>query len=276
MRSRFARVGHDVVLCAGVLALIQAGCASAQPTEPPRYRVDNHVALDADGMASVTLTVDQSGQQLRQLEFVMAQGRFTNFASALPIERDGDRVRWQPDSSGGSISWQVNLNQQRQDGSVDAMGTQRGAGFRAEDASPGIASRAARGASADTTLRFELPTGWSIVTGYLGQDGEFDVDDANRRFDRPDGWIVAGALGVRHDLIANTRVAVAAPREQQARRLDVMAFMNWHLPYVRDVFPEFPDRILIAMADDPFFRGGLSAPHSWQRPRVVAGLRDSQ
>ena len=134
--------------------------------------------------------------------------------------------------------------------------------LRTEDLIPPIASRTRVGAEARTTMRFELPKGWSIVTGYRESDGVFPIEDADRRLDHPDGWIVAGNIGVRYDRIANTTVAVAAPREQAARRLDVMAFLSWHLAHVRDLMPGFPDRLLIAMAGDPFFRGGLSAPNS--------------
>jgi hypothetical protein len=46
------------------------------------------------------------------------------------------------------------------------------------------------------------------------------------------------------------------------RRLDILALLNWSLPELARVVPELPPRITIVSADDPMWRGGLSAPAS--------------
>ncbi len=88
------------------------------------------------------------------------------------------------------------------------------------------------------------------------------IDDPDRRFDRPTGWLVAGEIGVRREIIANRRVAIAAPTGEGVRRIDTLAFLRWTLPSLIDVFPEFPQRLLIASAGSPMWRGGLSGPSS--------------
>jgi predicted metalloprotease with PDZ domain len=42
----------------------------------------------------------------------------------------------------------------------------------------------------------------------------------------------------------------------------MLAFLNWNLPSLVQVFPDFPRRVLIVSAGDPMWRGGLSGPAS--------------
>ena len=42
----------------------------------------------------------------------------------------------------------------------------------------------------------------------------------------------------------------------------MLAFLNWNLPPLLQVFPDFPRRLLVATAGDPMWRGGLSGPSS--------------
>ena len=133
--------------------------------------------------------------------------------------------------------------------------------FRAEDVVPRASSRTLKGAHSETTLRFRLPAGWSVVTQY--QDtGTIRVDNPERRLDLPSGWIVMGDLGVRREQIAGMRVAVAGPVNHSIRRLDTLALLNWTLPELARIVPQLPPRLTIVSAGDPMWRGGLSAPKS--------------
>lgn len=211
----------------------------------------------------VTLTVKQEAGELKRLALVNVGDRNVVRSDDGPLTSVSNGIEWHVPARGGQLRWQRPSTLQRADGSFDAMRTQDWAIFRAEDALPPIASVTRPGADARTQLSVRMPAGWSLVTPYAKTANRtYAVNDAGRRFDKPDGWIVAGDIGVRHDIVANTRIAVAAPKDAGARRLDTLAFMRWHMPYVRELFPEFPDRLLLAMAGDPFFRGGLSAPNS--------------
>jgi predicted metalloprotease with PDZ domain len=74
--------------------------------------------------------------------------------------------------------------------------------------------------------------------------------------------VLAGRLGERSQLISGTQTIVAAPEGERARRQDILAFLNWNLPHLKDVFPRFPRRLLVVTAGDPMWRGGLSGPAS--------------
>lgn len=246
------------LVAALLLVLALAAAAYAEDT----YDLEYLVTIGDGNAADVALRVTQASHELRVVRFRKPGPHFSDFEAGAPLPAEGEDRVWTVGKRGGTATWKASLERKRDNGSVDALRTDDWLLLRAEDLFPAIASRTRKGAAARTTMRFELPEGWSIVTPYPDQDGDFMVEDAGRRFDHPDGWIIAGDIGVRYDRIANTTVAVAAPRDQSARRLDVMAFMNWHLAHVRDLFPRFPDRLLIVMAGDPFFRGGLSAPNS--------------
>jgi predicted metalloprotease with PDZ domain len=70
-----------------------------------------------------------------------------------------------------------------------------------------------------------------------------------------------GGAPLRHRRSLST-LRSAAPSGDKARRQDTLAFLNWNLPPLLSVFPEFPRRVLIVQAGDPMWRGGLSGPAS--------------
>jgi predicted metalloprotease with PDZ domain len=102
-----------------------------------------------------------------------------------------------------------------------------------------------------------------VATPY-GSVGElrYTVDDPQRKFDEPAGWMLAGKIGSRNEKIAGVRVVVAAPAGDSARRQDMLTFLKFTLPRMQEVFPDLPPRLLIVSAGDPMWRGGLSGPAS--------------
>ena len=119
------------------------------------------------------------------------------------------------------------------------------------------------GALASARLRLRLPDGWRAAVPFERlPDGRYAVENPERRFDRPTGWLLLGRLGVLREKIAGAHVAVAAPTGQGARRLDLLALLRWNLPALRDILGALPSRLLVVVAGDPMWRGGLSGPHS--------------
>jgi hypothetical protein len=251
----------------GAIVLLLAACGTQvadpdAPADPLRYRVEYVVTANpAHGTVTVSMRVAQSRSLLRQLTM-----RFDDRVSDL--EADGDltieqgRARWTPREFGGTLSWTVKVAHRRNgDGYDSYLGADFGL-FRAEDIIPRAASRTLKGAQGETWLRFMLPGTWSAVTQYFDDNGRIRVDNPERRFDQPTGWIVAGDLGVRREEIAGMRVAVAGPVNHNVRRMDTLAMLNWTLPELGRILPELPPRLTIVSAGDPMWRGGLSAPQS--------------
>lgn len=214
--------------------------------------------------AAVSISTGRDARRFRELRFEFDSDRYTDFRGDGELVVDGNEVVWNPPRDGGTLSYRVEVPHRRSNGRFDAYVADDWALFRGGDLFPPAATRTVVGAKADARLRFILPNGWSAITPYLSSDSdlEFDVVNRDRRFDRPTGWMLVGEIGVRRGRIADRRVAIAAPKGEDFRRMDVMAFLNWTLPEVTRVFPTMDDRLVIIGAGDPMWRGGLSGPGS--------------
>lgn len=249
------------------LALHVAGCGTQvadpdAPADPLRYRVEYLVRLEpVDGEATVTMRVSQSRALLREIS-MQTGPRLTNLEADGSLDVADGRARWLVPERGGTLSWTVQVPHRRNGDGYDAwLGVDFGL-FRAEDIIPRAATRTLKGAQSQTWLRFDLPGKWSVVTQYFDDNGRIGIDNPERRFDQPNGWIVAGDLGVRRERIAGVRVAVAGPANHDVRRMDTLAMLNWTLPELDRLLHELPRRLTIVSAGDPMWRGGLSAPQS--------------
>lgn len=259
MTRRLFSVG--LTCCVGLFLLACAREAPGQES-PGTFRLTYELQLEPEaGTAAVTLALKQPRDLLRELDFNAPADRFSDFGGDGRLRTEGDRVAWTPPARGGVLRYRVRVDSLR-GGVYEAKMTPSWALFRLDDVFPPAVTRALLGSRSKATLRFSGPEGWSFETPY-GPSGE-DVHPvgSDRLFPRPTGWALAGDIGVRRDSIADRKVAVAAPVGEGFRRQDTLAFLRWTLPAVVDVFPAFPDRLLIVSGSRDMWRGGLSGPSS--------------
>lgn len=230
------------------------------------YAIVYSVAIrdDEDDIARASIRVEQESRRLRELRFTIDPQRHTDFTGDGDISESKGKLIWQPPQKGGTLSYTVRVSQQRQSGAYDALMTEEWALFRAGDVFPPAVTRTTVGANSNARLELDLPEGWSALTAYISGDSKysFPIDNPDRRFDRPTGWVLAGNIGVRRGLIGDTRVAIGSPVGEGMHRMDIMAFLNWTLPTLRSIFPTLDSRLVIVSAGDPMWRGGLSGPGS--------------
>ena len=249
-------------------AIIVAACGvpaedSAAQTDAGPYDLVYTVTPDpAAGEVAVTMRVAQSAPMLREVRFTFDTGRYREFSGSGELQVDDGQLRWYVPNDGGTLSWIANVRRQRNDSGYDAWLDKNWGVMRAERIIPRAVTRTRKGSTSRTVLEVELPEAWSIVTQYAPADGRFPVDNPERRFDEPSGWMVMGQLGVRLDRISGTRIVVAGPENNNVRRLDIITFLNWTLPEVYRLVPEPADRLTVISAGDPMWRGGLSASQS--------------
>lgn len=269
-RSR-ARNGRQIALIAVVLLNLALSACNAPTSEAAsqrgksttNYAVDVLVTpVPEKGLVTVRVSVDQPRSLLRQLSMSAPASRFSDFTGDGNLVVDGDKIQWQVPATGGSLEWQVDPVHQRSESGYDAYIDGSWALFRASDIFPPAATRTLKGAQGETTLRFSLPPGWSSITQYSGEDDRYRIDNPERRFDRPTGWILLGNIGTRTEVVSGTRFTIAAPVGQGVRRMDMLAILRWTGPELARLFDHFPDRVTIFSAADPMWRGGLSAPAS--------------
>lgn len=270
-------VAIAVALCAGLLPVSAVQAASKI------YRIEYQVTfLPASKEAQVRLTLGAGSKHVHSLDFAMDPERYREISGDGVIRRDGSRLLWTPPRSGGYLQWRYRIEHRRNGGGYDARITDRFAILRGDDLVPAVRAKISRGARAQASISAVLPQGWSAFeTGWRARAGErvFDIIDPERGFLRPTGWIIAGDLGVRRNVIGRDRascqactggwcggdcsaVSVAAAKGGKMRRNDTLSFVYALGPVLAQALGPLPEKILIVGADDPMWRGGLSGPHS--------------
>lgn len=216
-----------------------------------------------DDRAEVVLELGKGAEHVRWMRFHIEPGRHADFDGDGEIEEDGEYVTWTPPDEGGRFVFSVPVSRIRDNGRFDARMTETWAVFRGDNLVPPARVRQRKGAEADATMRVNLPRDWSFIAPYEElESGVYRIEHAHRSFDRPTGWMAAGKLGVRWESIEGISVAVAGPVDQGVRRLDILAFLNWNLPYLADLVAGMPERLLVVSAAKGMWRGGLSGPRS--------------
>lgn len=227
---------------------------------------DFHVEVDFTDPGAdchpVRVKLEQDGHLLREMDWDLSDRHTDWHGEPMPEERDG-RMHWLPGPGDAWLAACVDLDHRRGDNGYDSRVTPAFALFRGDDLVPAARTRTAAGARSRTTIAFDLPADWSVITRYRQlDDGHFLAADPERRFDRPTGWMVAGNLGVRRDTISGVKVIIAGPVDHGIRRMDLMAFLNFLIPEFDALMPRLPERLLIVSAGGPFWLGGLSGPES--------------
>ena len=237
------------------------------PLWAKKVDLDYHVRFLPDTeQAEVSLTLED-GAQVISLAFNLGeQGAYSDFkADGQWTQNSPELGTWQPGKGKSTLSYRVRINNERSPGRFDARITPDWALLRGDDLVPAVKLRQEDKTELVSRLQFDLPKGWkSVETGWprIGKN-KFRIDNPQRKFDRPTGWMVAGKVGTRRAKLGETDVAIAAPVGEGMRRMDVMTLLTFVWPHAQDVFPRDPAKLLIVGAGDPMWRGGLSAANSY-------------
>jgi len=247
-----------------LFAILLLSIAHAQAAK--RIDLDYQVRfLPEQGQAEVRLTLED-GEAVRSFDFNLGdEDAYSDFsADGEWLQEVPGRGIWRPGKGKSSLVYRVRINHQREDGKFDARMTEGWALFRGDDLVPAAKVDQREGVLLVSRIRFELPKDWkSIETGWprIGKN-HFRVDNPERQFDRPTGWMLAGNLGSRRAKLGETDVAVVAPVGEGMRRMDILTMLTFVWPEMQNVFPRDPKKLLVVGAGDPMWRGGLSGPNS--------------
>jgi len=254
-----------------VVALLSLGgwlAPAAAETAPTEYGLDYTVRFVPDtGQAQVTIKLTPGTGAVRRLDLSMPEARYTEVRGDGKVTRKGSTVTWVPPRDApGSLRFNYLVDKQRRSGGYDARMTADWVIARGDHLFPSARIRATAGARSKARLRVLMPKGWTNVdTAFLrdqDDDRYFAIDNPERAFARPIGWIIAGSVGTRREQIGDVHVSVAGPKGYVVRRNDMLAFFNGLVPEFEQAFGKLPRKILVVSAGDPMWRGGLSGPHS--------------
>lgn len=259
------------------------------------YRILYEVSVNPEtGLARVEIHLD--GEQLpAELRLRMAPDRYRNVASEQPLRLDGIWTVWQPQPPLSRLSYDFVIDGRRSNGRFDSRITDSWAILRSDKLIPPVSSFPA-GLQSSARIRFHLPDYWTAVLPYERHSAspddqpntdpknhprhryEFTLTDPGRYFVRPKGWLALGDLDVGQGTVAGTEVRVAVPAFEDRLSQNTLAFVGRILPELKQVFPDFPGRLVIVRAGDPMWRGGLSGTRSLymhaDRP-LISGNRTS-
>ena len=251
----------------GLVALLVSAVALPAAAARPSYDVDYTIGFDPEaGTALVEIALAPGDGRVGSIEFDMPADRYEAVRGDGTLDRDGDTLTWKPPRDAPSqLRYRYRVDARRGKGGYDARITDDWAIVRGDDLVPASVVRTTKGADSRARLHFRLPEGWNGAdTPYVrsSRGNDFVVVNPERSFDRPVGWIIAGDIGARREDFDDTHVAVVGPRNDDVRRVDMLAFFNALVPEFRDVFGDLPSKLLIVSAGDPMWRGGLSGPRS--------------
>lgn len=274
-----------MLACIFCLAAIQAGgIASARGDagiDPDKvYQVVYEASLDpATGHAHASLSIKQPRRLVRSIELHMPGDRYLNIRPASDITIEGNRVTWRPSKKGSKLHYDFVIDHRRKNGAPDARITDTWALLKLDYLFPRASARVVKGATSAATLKLAAPEGWAIETPYGRAAGQtLDASNPHRLFDRPLGWLLAGELDVRRDKVDDRLISVASPVGNELKTNDVLAFVRWTMPSLIEVFPDFPQRLLIVSGSPEMWRGGLSGVGSLYLHRdrpLISGNRTS-
>jgi len=214
------------------------------------------------GTIEVELNIE--GERLpSQIVMPLNSGRYRNLKATDPLTIGKTQATWRPRGKESRLRYEFIVDHKRSSSGYDSLMTDSWAIFRADKLVPSMRVTAPQTLHSRAAIEFEAPEDWSVITPYAPVSRyRYEFDEPTRRFDRPLGWMLAGKIGSRGEQIGGTHAIVAAPVGESARRQDMLAFLNWNLPRLLEVFTNFPKRVLIVTAGDPMWRGGLSGPAS--------------
>jgi predicted metalloprotease with PDZ domain len=245
------------------LLLLLIACGNAAIADEMYYTTAYRAQIRPES-GTIDMELNLSGEHLPSRIVLRADPkRYKNFTSTDPLQIGESHITWRPRGKMSRLRYQFVVNHERAPKRYDSLITDTWTIFRGDKLVPRAKVTARRGLRSRASLEFVTPPDWSVITPYAPASGRpYVFDDPQRRFDRPAGWMLAGKIGSRGERIGDVHVVVAAPAGDSSRRQDMLAFLNWNLPRLQQVFQQFPKRLLIVTAGDPMWRGGLSGPAS--------------
>jgi hypothetical protein len=251
------------IVAAIALLLASAGVRAQQAALTYAVLYDVRIA-PTERAADVSIQLTDPSSWMAWLRFDIDPERHVDFRGDGEIKVEGRTVLWTPPKLGGTLRYKFRIDALRDERSYDARCSENWAIFRGDDLVPPVRVRSEEGSESRSRLRLRLPKGWhSVAPWRLAADGSYAIENPDRRFDRPVGWIAAGRLSVTRETVAGVRLALTGPIGQRVPRLDRLALLRWTLPELRDVLGDsLPERLLVVGAGDPMWRGGLSGPRS--------------
>lgn len=251
-------------LICSIVALILVNASFVLADDRLIYSVDYRMSVNLKRQGLDVQIAIKKAELIRSLKFSSSNKKFQDIkATGKLIETEG-KFQWIPGKGKAVLSYFVSVTNAKGENQFDAYFSPKWALFRGDDVIPKFFSDFEDGARSDAILSFELPDGWSSQSAWPKgkKKNNYVIDNPERKFDRPYGWILLGDIGSRHTKVSGTGLVVASPKKSGVKSMEALTFFSFVWPQVKKTFGEVPEKLLIVGAPDPMWRGGLSAPNS--------------
>jgi len=234
------------------------------------FSVTYDVTIDRADPARARVRWELSGiDEIERVRLRYDPERFEDFAGSGTLERRRGEIVWTPNGPYAELRYVVNVEHRRAPGkgydshAGDGWILSRTSGFFPrsavlfrKDVEPHPESRA--------RLVLRLPSDWTSAT-VLPSEGSarYLVETPRQRFDHPRGWLAFGRLKRTDATVASTALSIVRVPGVTNRVEPVLELMQRALPMVATLFDRSLARLLIVIAPDPMWRGGLSGEESF-------------
>ncbi|MFN8542665.1 MAG: hypothetical protein U0807_00420 [Candidatus Binatia bacterium] len=235
---------------------------------PPTFSVDYVVTIRDDDPAHAHVRWLLAGiDEIESLRLVFRDERSTDVHGTGHLAWRGRAVTWTPGGPYAHLEYTVAIARARPPARYDSYAGRNWIATRALHLFPEINVSFRPGASdprARARLVFHLPHGWrAAAAGERQGPRTFAVDEPHKRFDRPRGWILLGAVDLHVRDVDGMRVTVAVAPGSQLDPRKLLALLDRTVPLLTAILGPPPPRLLVASAPDPMWHGGLSGEESF-------------
>lgn len=259
-----------VVAVLACSSLANADDMSGANTVRETFSITYDVTIDATDPTRARVHWELAGiDEIERLRLRFDPERFEGFAGSGTIERRRGEIIWTPGGPYADLRYLVHLDHRRAPGkgydsyAGDGWILSRTSGlfprsavlFRREiEAHPESRAR----------LVLRLPSEWTSATVMPAESPEhYVVETPRQRFDHPRGWLAIGRLKRTDATVASTALTIVRVPGVTTHVEPVLELMQQALPAIATLFDRVLPRLLILIAPDPMWRGGLSGEESF-------------
>jgi hypothetical protein len=233
------------------------------------FSVTYTVEIAADDPALARVRWDLEGiDEIQRLRLSFAPERFSDFEGSGTLERRRGQIVWTPGGPYAHLTYRAALDHRRAPGKgFDSYAGDGWVATRTRDLFPrsAVLFRPAIEPNPESRARlvFRLPAGWDVVSAMPQAGPHRFLVESPGRFDHPRGWLLLGRFRRAETTAGATALTVAAVAGSTIAGDRVIALLEQATPQVQALFGRTLPRLLVIVAPDPMWRGGLSGEESF-------------
>lgn len=273
-----------------------AAPARAAVDEVSNFSIHYQVRVSKSNPLQPRVSVDLRGaDEVTAITSMLTENRYLRFNGDGQITQIGTDILWKPKGLFSTLNYDVMVPHERRKGVYDSYGKKDWVITRTSDLFPRKRITYGKPAKSYTTVGFELPEGWDVVSAMPKVDEtSFRAPLTDASYDWPTGWLIYGKVAMTIIKAEDARITLAYPEafvraskrsdaERVAKRKKYLDWFNAKIrqadeiyskviPLMTKFLPRYAKSFLIIMGKDPMWHGGLSGEDSLYIHRGVPNI----